>query len=144
MTGVYLHPKHGVNPTIVNCFFCNKPREIWLVGAKVQKFREAGLTRHNGEMKPSIGCVDKEPCDKCKGYMAKGVIMISTKDGEEGDDPYRTGGWVVVTEECIKRMLPKSQALLENILRSRVCFLHDEAWDVLGLPRGPMEGVPTE
>ena len=97
-------------------------------------------------MKSNIGCIDKEPCSKCKGYMERGIILISVdEEKSKGDmeNPYRTGGWVVVKEEALKRMI-QPQELLDQILKQRVAFLPDEVWDLLELPRGPVEGIPTE
>ena len=67
--------------------------------------------------------------------MKQGVILISTKGGEHGNNPYRTGGWCVIKDEAIERMISNTD-LREHILRARVAFVPDEAWDFLGLPRG--------
>jgi len=104
------------------------------MGTHVAKAKEAGLCNSDGKMNRNMGCIDKEPCQKCQDYMEQGIILISVKDGEEGDNPYRTGGWVVVKEEVIKRMA-SSEELADNIIKSRVSFVDDETWNLLGLPR---------
>ena len=84
---------------------------------------------------------DKEPCDKCKGYMEQGIILISIdeeKSAGDMDNPYRTGGWAVVKEEAILR-IGLSPTLEQDILRRRMSYLTDETWDALGLPRGSQE-----
>jgi hypothetical protein len=49
----------------------------------------------------------------------------------------------MVKEECIQRIVQPPE-LVARILRDRVCFVPDEAWDELGFPRGPVEGIPTD
>ncbi len=143
---MYLHPKHGLNPALTTCYYCNKPADILLVGSRTKAFKEAGLASEDGEMKMNVGVIDARPCSKCQGYMQQGVILISMRDGEEAEmetanrekrlpNPYRTGGWVVVREEYIRRMID-SPLLARQILRQRVCFVSDSAWDKIGLPRG--------
>lgn len=112
-----LHKEHGVNPTIPICFICSKAKnEIALLGAK-----------YHGKA-PMHMYVGKEPCDKCKGYMEQGVILISVKDGTDKDNPYRTGKFCVIKIEAAKRILPDAYTT------SRVCFIEDTAWEKLRLP----------
>ena len=135
---LYLSPKHGLNPSIEKCFFCNGDKSVILFGR---------IPDGNGGEKeaPRAAVLNQEPCDKCKGLMDQGIILISVdeeKTGEDTNNPYRTGGWVVVKEEAIVRAFSDTP-VLEYILKKRVAFLTDEAWDRLGLPRGPVEGVPS-
>jgi hypothetical protein len=90
--------------------------------------------------------IDKEPCSKCKELMEKGIILISvdSKESPDNDNPYRTGGWIVVKEEAVRRIGIKPVELEADILKRRVAFVPDDAWDMPGLPRGPVEGVPSE
>lgn len=130
-----LHSKHGLNLTMTTCFFCGETKDILLIGAQVARAKEAGLCNPDGKMNASVGCIDKEPCHKCQECMEQGIILISVKDGDEGDNPYRTGGWVVVKEEAIKRMVSPEE-LINDIVKKRVAFIPDEAWNMLGLPKG--------
>jgi len=130
-----IHEKYGLNPTMTTCFFCGEVKDILLVGAHVAKAKEVGLCSSDGKMNRTIGCVDKEPCQKCKGFMKHGIILISVKDGEEGANPYKTGGWVVVKEGFMKKVTDDIE-LINSILRPRMSFIPDEVWDVLGFPRG--------
>ena len=119
--------KHGVNPTIPKCFFCVEDKnEIILMG------------KLKNDVKAPRGMVfDQVPCDKCAGYMKQGVILISV-DEEKTDDPknpWRTGGWVVVTADAVSRM-PFEDSSRKDILKKRAAFISDELWDLLGLPRG--------
>ena len=113
MSSIRLHSKHGLNPTVTQCFFCGKDKnEIALLGSS-----------YHGEA-PHHMCIDKEPCDECKSYMAQGVMLISVKDGSQ-NDPYRTGKIVV--------MKPKAAERIFKGFKGRVAFLEDSAWEKLGL-----------
>ncbi len=99
------------------------------------------MDRGDGEA-PRQFVADMEPCQKCKDLMRQGIIFISvdpTKTVEE-KNPYRSGGWCVLKEEFVKRFL--SGEMLDQVLAARVCFISDEAWDRLRLPRGEVtDGV---
>lgn len=71
---------------------------------------------------------------KCKDYMKQGIILISVRDGEKGNNPYRTGGWCIVRDEVITRIV-NSPELVESILKHRVSFISDIVWDQIGLSR---------
>jgi hypothetical protein len=118
--------KYGVNPAIPVCFFCNeKKNEIMLAG------------RLKGDVEaPKDAVWDRRPCDKCIDYMKEGIILISVRDGEQGNDnPYRTGGWCVVREEMIGR-ISNSPAFTDRVLKMRMAFMEDAVWEKIGLPRG--------
>lgn len=133
-----LHPKYGVNPTILRCFFCNETKnEVALLGAG-----------YSEEAPPSAWAKgDYEPCDSCKEVMQDGVILVSVADTEKPtrdggtDNPNRTGGWCVVRDEAIRRLFDAKSA--EDACKRRAAFVSDEAWDRLGLPRRPLEGVAS-
>lgn len=129
-----LHPQHGVNPTTYQCFYCGESMGLLLIGAHSKQFKDAGLAMHDGEMRRQIGVISMEPCDKCKEYMQQGVLLISVKDETNEKNPYRTGGWVVVKDHAIRKMV-QPEALQEHILKARFAFVPDQAWDALGLPR---------
>jgi hypothetical protein len=120
-----LSPKHGVNPAIPLCFFCNKPKNEIVLPGRLPGDEEA----------PRNTVWDMRPCDECAGYMKQGIILISCRDGESlGNNPYRTGGWVVIKEDAIRRMIDPG-ALLDSILQNRFAFVHDAAWKAFVLPR---------
>jgi len=137
---IQLHPKHGLNPTMDTCFYCGEAKNILLVGNHTQRFKEEGLADSTGRMNHQIGVTDMEPCSNCAKYMKQGIILISTKD-EINDEPYRTGGWVVIKEEALKRMI--NVELFEQIRKKHFAFVPDVVWDKLGLPRGEVEGIPS-
>jgi len=101
------------------CFLCLEAKEVVL----------------NRHLRPVLesGVYDQEPCDKCKEYMRQGIILISVKDGDASDNPYRTGIWVVIKEDAFKRMPVKPESLREGILQNRVAFIEDSVCSGLGI-----------
>lgn len=137
---ITLDPEHGLNPGTLNCFFCNEPKEVALYGklTRTQKhaLQQAGIERHGNEAPRNL-VLDKEPCGKCEGYMRQGIILISAREPQPGEDeqnPYRTGGWCVITEEAFIRIF--NGPVVEHALRERCAFIADEVWDRIGLQRG--------
>jgi hypothetical protein len=123
MASIRLSQKYGVNPAIPLWFYCNEPKnEIILAGA------------FGGKEAPRNAVWDRVPCDKCQEWMKQGILFISTKDGESGDNPYRTGGWCVIKEEAVKGFVTNPD-VLNSILKARVAFIEDKTWDAIGLPR---------
>ncbi len=102
-------------------------------------------------------------CSKCEGYQKAGIILISIRDGEGDrmrearqrarskhesssrrnqpffflDNPYRTGGWVVVKEGAVERMLQSTPEIWAETQKRRVLFLEQAVWDTFGLPATP-------
>jgi hypothetical protein len=127
---IRLSEKHGVNPSLGVCFFCMKDSGEVILFGRMRGDEEA----------PRRACVSQEPCAECKGWMEKGVILISVdpKRSESQQDPYRSGGWAVVKDEAVQRF-PLDEKFKEVFLRKRAGFVEDEVWDALGLPRGDSE-----
>jgi hypothetical protein len=64
--------------------------------------------------------------------------LISVDEAKSKGDmknPWRTGGWCVVKEDAVRRMFSEGE-MQESVLRYRMAFVEDGAWDELGLPRG--------
>lgn len=122
---IRLSPKHGVNPSVSVCFFCLKDKGLVLPG--LLKGDQAA---------PHRLVWNKEPCETCQGYMKQGIILISIDEDLTDDflNPYRSGGWCVVKEEAVKRMLPKGKEA-DSVLKGRFAFVPDDVWDLYGLPR---------
>lgn len=106
-----------------NCFFCGEPAGVLL------DRRLKPTLPHN------VGAIDREPCQKCKDFMAQGVILISVDESKTDDpgNPYRTGGFAVVKAEVVTRIVQPPE-LAAAILKQRVAFVPDEVWNRLGLP----------
>lgn len=179
---ISLSPKYGVNPSLMQCFFCGEAYGVVLCG-RLPDDSEA----------PRELCLDREPCSKCKEHMEQGIILVSVRDADMDkmyrhwycqlchnrtetalrsnedpektpagpwcesrrcrvrgefcmthkyigptDNPHRTGGWVVVAEKFIKRVIHPPE-LIEHMLQTRFAFVPDTAWSKLGLPRGKTE-----
>lgn len=138
---ITIDPQFGVNPTVTLCFWCGKDSGIALFGKLNAKQRKA-LNSPTGEA-PRAMVLDKTPCNACLGFMEQGVILISVdeeKSKEDPQNPYRTGGWVVVSDAGIRHAIPEGE-LRETILLQRVAFVPDDAWDALSLPRGNEHGA---
>lgn len=124
--GIRLSDKHGANPSVELCYFCMEAKGVVFLG-RLQGDAEA----------PRETCVNMEPCEKCKGYMKQGIILISVADGQEPTkDPYRTGSFIVVKEDFIIRTAGDNHPAM----KARFCFIEDTLWDQIGLPRGPIDG----
>ena len=127
--GIRLSNKHGVNPSVMICFYCNNPKGkgVALLGA-LPGDAEA----------PRAAVFDKKPCDECAAHMEAGIIFISVKDETPSENPYRTGGWCVLREEAVRRMLNAGETV-EDVCHKRVAFIPDAVWDAIGLPREKKE-----
>ena len=93
---IRLSEKHGVNPSMEICFFCNEAKGIVLFG-KLRNDIEA----------PREVLINYEPCDKCKEKFKDGVIVVAvTTEQQHKNQPsitthndeelYPTGAYVVV------------------------------------------------
>jgi hypothetical protein len=113
---IRLHPKHGLNATIPVCFLCGKDKnEIALLGAAYH------------DEAPMHMCIDKSPCDECRGYMEQGVLFVCVQDNTDQSNPYRMGKIAVLKVEAAKRIFP-------NLGENRAAFVEETVWKKLGLP----------
>ena len=126
---ITLSPKHGVNPSLAVCFYCGKDSGTIVLPGRMKGDAEA----------PRRAVWGMEPCKECAGYMAQGIILISVRSGPPDRNPYRTGGWVVVRDEAVRRMIT-TQELLAQVLKCRWAFVPDDAWNLVGLPMMEGEG----
>ena len=68
---IILSPKHGVNPTMVACFFCRKETgEIALLGRLP-----------NDEEAPRYMVMDVEPCAACSEIFSQGHLVLEAIPG---------------------------------------------------------------
>lgn len=85
--------KYGVNPSITHCPICGKEIGIALFG------------RLKDDEKAPRDCLDNQPCDDCKKVLdTNGHIIIEVRDGESGNNPYRTGRLIGITNEAAERL----------------------------------------
>lgn len=90
--GILVSEKHGVNPSLLCCEVCGKEYGVALLG-KLKNDEKAPMMIHNGL------------CDDCKKVIdAGGVFIIEVRDGESGNNPYRTGRLVGLNEHGKKAL----------------------------------------
>ncbi len=121
---IRLSPKHGVNPSMSVCIVCGLEDGTIVLPGLLPGDQEA----------PRRAVWSAEPCDQCKEWMQKGVIFVSCRDDSDPKNPYRTGALCVIADAGVRRM-PFPDEEKERILKQRVCFMSDEAWDKIGMPR---------
>ena len=96
---IRLSKEHGVNPTMVVCFFCGKETgEIALLG-----------TAYKGKAPKYMWLGSYESCKACKEHMNKGLTVFESLDTpthnkqpaiKNGDkDTYPTGRWLVMNKD---------------------------------------------
>ena len=100
--GIKLSPKHGLNPCIPICFFCQQDKnEIALLGHIGDK------RKHEDIEAPRRALLDYEPCEECQKKFAEGVVLIEVTTSPEAvnmpiaKDAYPTGRYVVVKPEAL-------------------------------------------
>lgn len=127
MSSIQFSEKYGLNPSVEQCFVCLQGKGLILFGRLKGEDKEAPRTMCLGH--------DSEPCDECKKHMEQGIILISVRDEEPANpnNPFRTGGWVVLKEEAFKRMFQGGS--VAQVLKRRMAFMPDSVWDAIGLPR---------
>lgn len=113
---------------ITRCFYCGHDKNQIIMNKILSEKAAEKVEKMHGEV------IDMEPCDKCKKYMELGIILISCANN---DPEYRTGGWVVISEDGFKKLeYIMDKELYEQILKQRFCMVPDHLWNDLGLPRG--------
>ena len=118
---IRLSRRHGVNPSIGVCFYCGEDNgEVVL----------PGLLPNDAEA-PKRAVWHREPCEKCKGWMAQGVILIGVRDGESGDNPFRSGHFAVVKEEAARRIFTGEAG--DAAVKTRVAFIEASVGAQIGL-----------
>jgi len=104
---IKLSPKHGVNPSIVHCICCGKDYGIAMLG-RLKGDKEAPRDIYQGL------------CENCQGVIDKGgTLIIEVKDGESGNNPYRTGRIVGVSKDFKER----------NHIESSIMYMEHSTYD---------------
>ena len=118
---IKISKEHGLNPSLVVCFFCGADKEIALYG-RLPKDQEA----------PHRVLIDYEPCEECKKKFAEGVLLIECSetpiaDGQRPiqDGAYPTGNYAVITADAFARIFnteqsPKAVALVDCSVLSMI------------------------
>ena len=97
---ITLSKEHGINPSVDTCFICGKETSLVLFGTSYKD--ENGKTAEA----PRKVCTG-QLCDDCQKVIDDGgIFFIAVKDGESGNNPWRTGQIAALKEEAIQRMFP--------------------------------------
>lgn len=108
---IILSPKHGLNPSLLKCFACGKDAGIALLG-KLKNDEEAPMEMTDRNIF----------CDNCLNVINQdGLLVISVRDGETGNNPFRTGKLVGITKEAKERIFKD--------IKTNVCYMEDSVFD---------------
>jgi hypothetical protein len=124
----------GIQVIMTKCYYCLENNTILMnrrVGHKDKRLEEM-----NGKV------IDAEPCSRCAKFMQDGIILITIdyeKSDEGWDDdkteipnPHRTGGFFVVTEDALKRIMAGHESL-QAVLDLRWAFVDHKLAEAIGL-----------
>ena len=118
--------------SVTKCFYCGGDHHL-IMNTRLTNQAAEEVRQAHGKI------VTMEPCAKCEEFMQKGVILIEVLDNTDIENPYRTGGFAVLTEEGIKRCFPPEQA--EIALKHRWCFVEQSIWKAIGLDKLVTQGA---
>lgn len=118
---------NNLEVAMIKCYFCGKDKGLVMNTRLTQKHAEKIKKMHGH-------AIDYEPCDECKKLMKEGIMFISVKDGESGNNLYRTSKMCVIKDEAVKKFT--SPEMFEQVKKTRMAFIEDSLWDMLGLPKG--------
>ena len=115
---------------LTKCYYCLKDDAIMLA----TRYGHDGRSTVNVKARYHGKVVSMEPCNECREWMKRGVILITIDDSkstpgwnkETMPNPYRTGGFAVVTTECIERMI-KDETMKQWALKHRWMFIEHDA-----------------
>ncbi len=157
MSTITISEKHGINPAIPKCFYCLQDKNEIILAGKLRGDAEAPRNAV-WDLSPCSDCQDLMAqgiilISVKDGEMerieqdlaAKRKIYEETHRSDRArrrdpfvfmPNPYRTGGWIVVTDEYLRDIVSDDSASVrDNILRHRWAFIPDEVWDAIGFPR---------
>ena len=107
---------------LAKCYYCGRDQDL-LLSTRLQDISHLD---HK--------VVDARPCSNCEKLMEQGIIIISVRDGEsmEGNppNPYRTGGFWVVTQGAMERIFPQF-----DWTKNRFTFMEDSVCEKTGLQK---------
>lgn len=116
MSGITLSKEYGVNSSVETCTICGKEMSVVLFGTS---YKGENGKPAEAPHKVCLGNI----CDDCKRVIEDdGIFFIEVRDGESGNNPYRTGRIIAVKESAIK-----------NILKgySKVNYVEHSVWEKL-------------
>lgn len=115
--GITVSKEFGVNPSVTRCECCGKEYGVALFGTawkdpKTGKTAEAPREVYHGL------------CDDCQKVVdQQGLLIIEVRDGESGNNPYRTGRITGITKEAKERMFKD--------VKSSICYMEQSMFTQL-------------
>lgn len=101
MSKISISKEFGLNPTVETCFICGESIGVALLGTAYKDKDKDGKV---AKAPPQVRC--GHACDGCSKIIADGgIFFIEVRDGETGDNPYRTGRVIAIKEDAVKRVL---------------------------------------
>ena len=128
---VRLSDKHGVNPTMGVCYWCGEPDGTIALLGRLPNDAEA----------ERYTCLSYEPCDTCKEWMERGVVVIEAQEmpKQEGqpeiqEGVYPTGRWSVLRREAAERLFTEvfDADSAKATLELGKCYMQPEVYEGLG------------
>lgn len=108
---IHISEKHGVNPTIPICYWCEKEKnEIALLG-KLPGDKEA----------PKHAVINYEPCEECNKKFKRGVQLIEVEFNDNnnklpiGKGAYPTGRFIVVAPSMLNGKFKEGEKALMTV-----------------------------
>lgn len=117
---------------LTKCYFCQKDYQI-VMNRRLSTSLAEKVESMNGKI------VDMTPCQECEDLMKLGVILITIDNARSGKDwykdkmpnPYRTGGWFVISDEGVERAFDAEMA--QWAIDHRWAFIEHQAAAMVGL-----------
>ena len=104
-SSITLSKKYGVNPSVEKCAVCGKDMSVVLFGTS---WKDANGKTAEAPREVCLGHL----CDDCKKIVDQGgVFIIEVRDGESGNNPYRTGRLVAIKREAAERMFKEVHSI---------------------------------
>ena len=121
-----------VGVALTKCYFCGEDDRI-VLNSTLTEHHASKVEQAHGKV------IDMEPCAKCQEWMKQGIILLTIDPAKSDPDwnrkplpnPYRTGGFTVIKEEALKRILPPTMA--QWAIKHRFMFIEHEAAEKLGI-----------
>jgi hypothetical protein len=136
---------------LTKCYFCQGNNEI-IINKLLSKSMKENVEEMHGKI------VNMHPCPKCKDMMKRGIILITIDNAKSEPgwskpkstyhngkeypgmpNPYRTGGFFVITDDGMRRCLGDLPAV-DWAIKHRFMFIEHAEAEKIGL----FSVTPTE
>lgn len=118
---------------VAHCFYCENakgPQEL-------DPFTRSPAERE--KLVEGMRVLDMNPCDECRDWMKRGVMLIEVRDNLPTEIPTRTGRMAVMNNRYIETVFNADARDLA--LKNRWTYVPAGLWGQLGLDQGEGERV---